>query len=215
MPCDKNSRTKRKSKMKEIYIVRHAETDFNRQGIVQGSGVNSSLNKNGQLQAMKFYQKYKHFEFDYIYTSTLKRTHETVQHFINQGGTWRIRGEIREIGWGIHEGKSATPESRVQYQDLIENWKKGNLDAKIEGGESAAEVITRLRKFVGELKKTAFNRALICTHGRTFRFLLSLLNNEDFSEMEKYKVLNTSLYVFENEGDLFINRLQNDLSHLI
>lgn len=200
--------------MKEIYIVRHAETDFNRQGIVQGSGVNSSLNKNGQLQAMKFYEKYKDVAFDYIYTSTLKRTHETVQPFINQGITWRIRGEIREISWGVHEGKSATPESKIQYQDLIENWKKGNLDAKIEGGESAAEVITRLRKFISELKKTEFKRALVCTHGRTFRFLLSLLNNVDFSEMEKYKVLNTSLYIFENEGDTFYSLLQNDLSHL-
>lgn len=200
--------------MKEIYIVRHAETDFNRQGIVQGSGVNSSLNKNGQLQAMKFYEKYKDVAFDYIYTSTLKRTHETVQPFINQGITWRVRSEIREIGWGIHEGKAATPESKAQYQDLIENWRKGNLNTKIEGGESAAKVITRLKKFLSELKKTDYKRALVCTHGRTFRFLLSLLNNVDFSEMEKYKVLNTSLYIFENEGDIFYSRLQNDLSHL-
>ena len=31
--------------MKEIYIIRHGETDFNKQGIVQGRGVNSDLNE--------------------------------------------------------------------------------------------------------------------------------------------------------------------------
>ena len=200
--------------MKELYIVRHGETDFNRQGIVQGSGVNSSLNKNGQLQALRFFQKYKDVEFDYIYTSTLKRTHETVQSFINQGITWRIRGELREIGWGIHEGQAATKESKVQYQSLIHNWKNGNLEAKIEGGESAANMVERLKKFLDELKMTEFDKALICTHGRTMRFLLCLLNNDNFQEMEKYKVLNTSLYIVENAGDNFHIRIQNDLSHL-
>ena len=200
--------------MKELYIVRHGETDFNRQGIVQGSGINSSLNKNGQLQALRFFQKYKDVDFDYIYTSTLKRTHETVQSFINQGITWRIRGELREIGWGIHEGQAATKESKVQYQSLIHNWKNGNLEAKIKGGESAANMVERLKKFIDELKKTEFDRALICTHGRTMRFLLCLLNNDNFQEMEKYKVLNTSLYIVENAGDKFQIRIQNDLSHL-
>lgn len=28
-----------------LYIIRHGETDFNRKGIVQGSGVDSELNK--------------------------------------------------------------------------------------------------------------------------------------------------------------------------
>ena len=200
--------------MKELYIVRHGETDFNRQGIVQGSGVNSSLNKNGQLQALRFFQKYKDVDFDYIYTSTLKRTHETVQSFINQGITWRIRGELREIGWGIHEGQAATKESKVLYQSLIHNWKNGNLEAKIEGGESAANMVERLKKFLDELKMTEFDKALICTHGRTMRFLLCLLNNDNFQEMEKYKVLNTSLYIVENAGDKFQIRIQNDLSHL-
>ncbi|NJN78265.1 MAG: histidine phosphatase family protein [Saprospiraceae bacterium] len=91
--------------MKELYIIRHGETDFNRQGIIQGSGVNSSLNEVGKLQSLRFFNQYKNLDFDYVYTSNLKRTHESVQHFINQGITWRVRAEIREISWGIHEGQ--------------------------------------------------------------------------------------------------------------
>jgi len=200
--------------MKELYIIRHGETDFNRQGIVQGSGVNSSLNENGRLQALKFFQKYKNIPFDYVYTSTLKRTQESVQHFINQGITWRVRGELREIGWGIHEGKKATKESAEQYKDLINKWKNGNLEAKLEKGESAASMVSRLNKFINEIKNTDFNRALICSHGRTLRCLMCLLNNDDLREMENYHHWNTSLYIVELKDDIFKIRLRNDLTHL-
>lgn len=200
--------------MKEIYILRHGETDYNRQGIVQGSGVNSSLNENGRLQALRFFQYYKNIPFDYVYTSTLKRTHESVQHFINQGITWRVRAELREIGWGIHEGKKATAESVQEYKTLIQAWKNGNLEAKLQDGESAASMVSRLNKFIEELKNTDFNRALICSHGRTLRCLMCLLNNDNLREMENYPHLNTSLYIVELKNDIFKIRLRNDLTHL-
>ncbi|HRG79965.1 MAG TPA: histidine phosphatase family protein, partial [Cyclobacteriaceae bacterium] len=59
---------------KKIYIIRHGQTDFNLQGIVQGSGVDSSLNDMGRAQADAFYLTYKDIPFDKIYTSALRRT---------------------------------------------------------------------------------------------------------------------------------------------
>lgn len=200
--------------MKELYILRHGETDFNKQGIIQGSGVNSSLNENGKQQGLQFFQQYKNIYFDYVYTSTLKRTHESVQHFINQGVTWRVRAELREIGWGIHEGKKATREGVQQYKNLLQEWKNGNLDAKLEDGESAASMVLRLNKFLDEIKNTDFDRALICSHGRTLRCLMCLINNDDLKEMENYHHLNTSLYIVELNDDVFNIKLRNDLSHL-
>ncbi|HYG15236.1 MAG TPA: histidine phosphatase family protein, partial [Bacteroidia bacterium] len=40
---------------KTIYLVRHGETEFNRMGIVQGSGVDSELNETGRKQADLFF----------------------------------------------------------------------------------------------------------------------------------------------------------------
>jgi len=70
---------------KKIYIVRHGQTDFNLNGIVQGSGVDSSLNEHGRAQANAFFQQYGAVKFDAIYTSVLKRTIESVETFIQQG----------------------------------------------------------------------------------------------------------------------------------
>ena len=36
---------------KKIYIVRHGQTEFNKQSIVQGSGVDTELNEKGKWQA--------------------------------------------------------------------------------------------------------------------------------------------------------------------
>ncbi|HMR56571.1 MAG TPA: histidine phosphatase family protein, partial [Cyclobacteriaceae bacterium] len=66
---------------KKIYLIRHGQTDFNLKGIVQGSGVDSSLNDRGRAQAEAFYETYKNIAFDKIYTSALRRTRESVIGF--------------------------------------------------------------------------------------------------------------------------------------
>ena len=54
-----------------VYILRHAETDFNLQGIVQGSSVNTDINEKGQLQSKAFYEHYAHIPFELVVTSAL------------------------------------------------------------------------------------------------------------------------------------------------
>jgi broad specificity phosphatase PhoE len=54
---------------KELYIIRHGETELNRLGIVQGRGVNTDLNDTGRAQAAAFYERYKDIPFQKIYTS--------------------------------------------------------------------------------------------------------------------------------------------------
>lgn len=44
---------------KNIYILRHGETENNRLAIVQGSGIDGTLNQKGEEQAKAFYQKYQ------------------------------------------------------------------------------------------------------------------------------------------------------------
>ncbi|MDP4678865.1 MAG: histidine phosphatase family protein, partial [Cyclobacteriaceae bacterium] len=38
-------------KTKKIYIIRHGQTDYNKNNMVQGRGINSSINEFGQEQA--------------------------------------------------------------------------------------------------------------------------------------------------------------------
>ena len=42
----------------KLYIIRHAETEYNRKGIIQGSEVDSDINDVGESQANSFYEYY-------------------------------------------------------------------------------------------------------------------------------------------------------------
>ncbi len=104
--------------MKQIYIIRHGETELNRQGIVQGRGINADLNDLGRAQAEAFYQTYKDVGFDKIYTSALKRTWQTVQKFIDSELPWERLSGLDELAWGVWEGKPNTEEAREAIRTM-------------------------------------------------------------------------------------------------
>ena len=56
----------------KLYIIRHAETEYNRKGIIQGSEVDSDINDVGESQANSFYEYYKNINC-LLYTSPSPR----------------------------------------------------------------------------------------------------------------------------------------------
>lgn len=199
---------------KTVYIVRHGETDYNRLGIVQGQGVDSSLNETGRLQAQAFYDHYHQSGFEVVLTSKLKRTHETMAPFIKDGLRWEQFPEINEIDWGKHEGKKSTPDMHLQYKAMIESWESGDLHAKLEGAESAADLGQRLSDFVHALSQRPEERILVCSHGRAMRALMCLLRQQPLMQMNTYKHSNTGLYKAAYSGIEYEFLLENDLTHL-
>ena len=188
---------------KTIYFIRHGQTEYNKLGIVQGGGVDSSLNERGQEQAQAFFEFYKDIPFDLVITSALKRTHETVHSFIEKGIPWEQNAKINEMNWGVHEGKKSEPWMREAYKEMIDHWKLGNFDARLEDGESAKELANRVNQFLEELKNKKADQVLVCSHGRTMRCLISLVKGEHLREMEKYNHKNTCLFIVHLKDGLF------------
>ena len=197
-----------------VYILRHGETEFNRLGIVQGSGVDTDLNETGQAQARAFFEAYRDVDFQLIVTSKLRRTHQTVQAFIDQQIPWIQTPDINEISWGEHEGLPATPERTELYQRMIADWQSGRLESTLPGGESASSLVLRVGRFVDWLKARPEQRIVVATHGRTLRCLLTLLKGVGPAAMEGMPHANTGCYVLHYENDQFTFERENDLRHL-
>ena len=66
--------------MREVYIYRHGETEYNRLGKIQGQGIDSSLNQLGKNQAQAFFNAYQHIPFDHGFHSALKRSNKQLIH---------------------------------------------------------------------------------------------------------------------------------------
>jgi len=178
---------------KEIYILRHGETDLNKQGIIQGSGVDAGLNETGRQQGQAFFNYYRKVDFELVMTSALKRTHQTVASFLKLNIPWEQFPEINEIGWGVHEGKLNDAALHEQYLAVTTAWQAGDFDAKLEEAESAGELASRIRRFVELLKNRREKTILVCSHGRAMRCMMCVLKGLHLGEMENVNHSNTGL----------------------
>lgn len=202
------------SRKHTIYIVRHGETDYNLKGIVQGRGVNSSLNATGRKQAKAFFKAYGEIPFDVVYTSSLNRTHETMQAFISSGLAHVADPAIDEIDWGIYEGIEHHPEMHERYLAIIEQWRQTETSIKIDGGESADDLMERVRPFVDRIRESGHRTSLICSHGRTIRVLLCAMTGTPLHRMDDFPHGNTALYKLIFDGNSFTIDTFNNSDHL-
>lgn len=188
---------------------------MNLKGIVQGSGVDSSLNKTGILQANKFYKKYSQTALDKIYISALERTKQSVQKFITNGIPTKALPELNEISWGIREGLAVDEEGNAYYQNMLKEWRMGQTDFRIEGGESPNEVAIRLKTALDHImSKDDENEILICMHGRAMRIMLCLMLNYPLKCMDIFEHDNLCLYELHYTGSFFTVAKFKDLSHM-
>ncbi len=204
-------------KDKNFYIIRHGETQYNKLGLVQGSGIDSNLNDSGRMQASAFYEYFKEIPFDKIYTSQLQRTHQSVAQFINNSLPWQRLEGLNEISWGYKEGRIITKDDDRQYYTMINGWKNGEYTHKVEGGENPLEVQERQKiawKYI--MAHPNETNILICMHGRAMRILLCYLLEVQLSTMDDFPHHNLCLYLikYNAESGKFTAELKDFTEHL-
>jgi broad specificity phosphatase PhoE len=200
--------------VREIYLIRHGETDFNKMGIVQGRGVNSFINEAGEKQAQAFFEHFGHIEFDAVFASTLQRTQQTLKPFVEKGHKLIIHESLDEIDWGIHEGKISDHDRHNEFHRILADWRSGILDVKIPGGESPLDLQQRQLKFLNEVLPQYKGKILICSHGRAMRSLLCTMLNMSLAEMDTFPHTNLSLYHLSHDNKNFKLEKFNYTDHL-
>ncbi|MCB0515597.1 MAG: histidine phosphatase family protein [Chitinophagales bacterium] len=201
---------------KTIFLIRHGQTDYNKKGMIQGSGIDSSLNRLGQRQAEAFYQYYQNVPFEHIFISKLQRTYQSVQSFIEKSSLpFTATPLLNEIHWGNQEGKRPSPKMKRTYEDMVQVWAKGDTHYKVAEGESPEEVALRMQEFVQEyIAPAPYQRMLICSHGRSMRILLCLLLQKPLSAMEEFPHYNLCLYKIHWTPEKTEIVLHNSTDHL-
>ena len=201
--------------VQQLYLLRHGQTDFNVQGIVQGSGIDSDLNDRGRAQAAQFWAAYKDVPFARVYTSGLKRTQQSVQRFIDAGLPHERHTGLNEISWGTREGTRITPQEDAEYGQVLTEWTLGNDHARLPGGESPAEVAARQRPFIELLQSRPQDEiVLVCLHGRALRVLLCQLLGYPLRCMDGFEHQNLCLYKLHYVEGRYTIRNFLDVSHL-
>lgn len=161
--------------MTRLYLIRHGETDWNRQGRWQGQA-DVPLNDRGREQARQVAEKLAEVSFDAIYTSDLIRASE-VARIIAQAKGDRIpivlEPRLREIHQGEWQGL-LVQEIQSRYAEAFRQRRMDPLMVAAPGGETALQVRQRALQAVRDLLAAYPNgNVALVSHGFTIAVLLT------------------------------------------
>ena len=161
-----------------IYIVRHGETDANKNGFLQGQ-IDNPLNENGIKLAEITGDGMKGIKFDVAYSSPLvraKKTAEIILERIGDPDTPIIFDDrLKEVNVGEYEGVDIKPESSELPPEVIFSIYNDFMRYQgYPGGESASDVIERTQDFLKELATKDYECVLVSMHGCALRAMLNM-----------------------------------------
>jgi len=160
--------------MKHIYIIRHGETDFNKSHLMQGRGIDASINETGKEQSESIADFFVEIEVERIISSSMKRAIESANSLSDKKGLITERySELDEMNFGDLEGKPFE-EVKEELNYLHESWSNGLLDIPTPNGETPIQVFGRANSKAIEIIENACESVLVFVlHGRLIRILLS------------------------------------------
>lgn len=170
----------RRSRFKgpRLLLVRHGETNWNRDGRFQGQ-IDIPLNENGHAQAAQAAEFLKTIQIDVAVTSSMKRPKETAEGILKYHPAVELKTteDLWEISHGEWEGKLES-EIEAGYPGMLEQWQSKPETVQMPAGENLEDVWRRAKKGWGDIvaaysdpaeQKTvmvvahdAINKAILC-----------------------------------------------------
>lgn len=160
-----------------IYLVRHGETDANKDKIMQGQSQNPQLNENGVRQATTLKNKLKDIKFDVCFTSPMIRAWSTAMILVGDRVEIKEDERLTERYLGNLEGKDRSCYDILKYWDY-------NLNSGDEEVEKIQDIFKRCNSFLNDLKKNYNDDStiLIVSHSAITRCLHHILKNTDLNQ---------------------------------
>ncbi|MEK6264723.1 MAG: histidine phosphatase family protein [Clostridium sp.] len=199
----------------KIYITRHGETQWNKEGKMQG-WKNSDLTEKGVDNAIKLGKSLEHIDFDCIYCSPLGRATDTAKYIRGDKNTEIIIIEsLKEMGFGAYEGMENEKVKEMYTQQQYNFWNKPDL-YKTTDGERFEELINRVNKVLKHITNNATGEnILIVTHTLVIKALYLIIKNRSLKDFWKPPFMyDTCLTVLEVQDTKIEIIIEADVSHL-
>jgi len=191
--------------------VRHGETDWNREGRINGGQSDTYLNQNGKEQARLSAQILQSEQVDLIISSDMTRARQTAEIIAEAThAPILLDSSLKEMNHGAMEG--------LLYADVNKRY-GGFLEFPYKelGGESFAEVEERAMGALCDYKKRYFGKNLvIVTHGVVLSVLLKNIKHITLAASAEISIGNAEIIKFhlgepctKCGGDLYQSRAEN------
>lgn len=181
-------------RMTSLIVIRHGETDWNRQHRFQGQ-IDVPLNALGLEQARRMGQRLAGEAIDRLIVSDLARARQTAQALASHHGlALQIDPLWREQAFGVLEGLDL-PTIQRQHADLWRRWSRHEADYALPGGgESNAAFHARvMRALQALLAAHAGQRVAVVTHGGVLDMLWRSVHGQALSGPRNCEIPNTGI----------------------
>ena len=157
--------------MTELILIRHGETDWNRELRFQGH-VDVPLNATGHEQARRLAERLaaEKLAVDHLVCSDLIRTQETAAPSLQvlfpqlRIDTLTDRS-LREQSFGIVDGKRVD-DIKLEHADAWDRWLRFEADYGMPGGETTRQFHTRVMDAVRRIaQQYQGQKVMVVTHG--------------------------------------------------
>ena len=202
-----------------IILVRHGETDWNKEGRFQGQ-IDIPLNETGKNQAKKASDFLQFINFDKAYSSSMSRPLETARIILGENNNVNILkiDELSEISHGLWEGK-LEKDIKNKWPEMLSKWHQEPETVIMPEGESIAEVSKRSLNAWQSIcqNQTKDDVTLVVAHDAVNKTLICNILGLSYSHIWTIKQGNggiTIIDVFEDpEKDCVLSAL-NITTHL-
>ena len=187
-----------------IYVIRHGETDANKNHVLQGCS-NWPLNDYGVKLAEITGTSMKGIKFDVCFSSPLDRAKQTAEIVLKNSGNENVEiifdERIKELNMGIYEGKKFSPgECEVPIAKILMFKYNAFLSGRWKGGESARDLCKRTQEFLKELSTKNYENVLVSTHGCATRAMLNMFYKNKFDFWQGRVPYNCAVNIIETKN---------------
>jgi broad specificity phosphatase PhoE len=209
-----------------VFIVRHGQSEANRERLIQGPRIDAELSELGHRQAESVARALQDVELGALFCSPLLRARQTaeavaqVHHVRHDDASHpaalapQVVPELYEMDFGRFTGRNYE-EVADDMEQVLDAWKLGFVDHAFPGGESPRLAQHRIRPFLGRIERQARDGDVaIVAHGRINRILIASLTGAGLTRLEEFPQSNASITQLSVEGGRVVVRRLNDTSHL-
>lgn len=195
--------------MTTFYLIRHGETDWNKERKLQGQ-TDIDLNETGIKQAEELAKVLQDIHFDLAFSSDLIRAKRTAEIITREKKLYiETAKALRERSFAHLEGSSN--DIFLAYLRLMHGLSKEERQKHrlAEGIENDEEMTTRLITFLREVAITHPEKTILITsHSGLLRLFLIHLGYYTYNELANKKMKNGAYIVFESDGvEFFIKEV--------
>jgi len=182
-----------------LFIVRHGETAWNRDGRFQGQR-DTELNEKGLAQADLVARFLANQTFEAVVSSPLSRARVTGEKIAaaSECSVFEVADGLTEIHHGDWEGLLST-DVRKKWPDVLEAWhtKPETVTMPGPGGESLEDVQRRCIAVSEKLEKKYTGDVCVTAHDAVIKALLCYYTNAPLASFWNFQIANCSLTIVE------------------